>query len=304
MDLPDEPNDVDEPSARSSDDTDDAYVGPTHVFFENEDLIRSLNDPRRGDNDPELAQRLFSAIMQATLIALVPEDQQLAEGGEGEVELDGDLELSFVLVRHPDVEGDIVPMFTDEGSLGAFLPDGGRYVALAVRDLFPLLLGADGPPNIVINPGGDEALLLTPRMVQDLIDAVRGYGTEVIDEDTDVVIAPAEHPMPEPTQEQVTNLLMRHPAVLRATQLQWFMPDRHDEPSLVLAIELDPAVQDDARRFALASLWRELSPVLRELDRQVEMVDVHGQRKVLSQADVVVPPFYERTVPDAPPDFL
>jgi hypothetical protein len=280
----------------SSNEGDEEFALPTHVFFENEALIRALNDPRRGDNDPELAKRLFAALLNATLIALVPEEQEL-DGieGAGEVTLDGELELSFVLVRHPDVKGDIVPMFTDEGSLGAFLPEGGRYVALAVRDLFPLLgTGHDGPPNIVINPGGDEALLMTPRMVQDIIDSARGYGTQVIDEDVEVIVGPAERELPDDARAAVSTLLAEHEAVTRCTQLQWFMPDRHEHPSLVLAVELDPQLEGDTRRFALASLWRDLSPVLRTLDRQVEMVDLAGQRERLEPTVRTIEPFYRR----------
>jgi hypothetical protein len=287
-----------EPSADGDEESseDGEFALPTHVFFENEALIRALNDPRRGENDPELAKRLFSALLESTLIALVPDDQPLGEtDASGEVTLDGELELSFVLVRHPDVDGDIVPMFTDEGSLGSFLPEGGRYVALAVRDLFPLLgSGHDGPPNIVINPGGDEALLLTPRMVQDLIDSARGYGTEVIDEGVEVIVSPAEEELPDDARAAVTTLLTEHEAVLRCTQLQWFMPDRHEQPSLVLAVELDPELEGDTRRFALASLWRDLSPVLRTLDRQVEMVDLAGQRERLEPTVRELTPFYER----------
>lgn len=280
----------------SSSEEEGGFALPTHVFFENEPLIRALNDPRRGENDPDLAKRLFSALLEATLIALVPEEQRLGDSeGTGEVTLDGELELSFVLVRHPDVDGDIVPMFTDEGSLGSFLPEGGRYVALSVRDLFPLLgSGQDGPPNIVINPGGDEALLLTPRMVQDLIDSARGYGTEVIDEGVEVVVSAAEDGLPDDAQAAVAALLGEHEAVIRCTQLQWFMPDRHEVPSLVLAVELDPELEGDTRRFALASLWRDLSPVLRTLDRQVEMVDLAGQRERLEPTVRTIEPFYVR----------
>ncbi len=289
-----DPSSDDESSSSSSEDGE--FSLPTHVFFENEGLIRALNDPRRGENDPDLAKRLFSALLEATLIALVPDDQQLGDAeGSGEVTLDGELELSFVLVRHPDVEGDIVPMFTDEGSLGSFMPEGGRYVALAVRDLFPLLgSGNDGPPNIVINPGGDEALLLTPRMVQDLIDSARGYGTEVIDDGVEVIVGPAVEGLPDDARAAVSTLLAEHEAVTQCTQLQWFMPDRHDAPSLVLAVELDPDLEGDTRRFALASLWRDLSPVLRTLDRQVEMVDLAGQRERLEPTVRSLVPFYVR----------
>jgi len=291
--------DAEASSEEEDDDSSSEDVGftpPTHVFFENESLIRALNDPRRGENDPDLAKRLFAALLEATLIALVPEDQELGGAeGTGEITLDGDLELSFVLVRHPDVEGDIVPMFTDEGSLGNFLPEGGRYVALAVRDLFPLLgSGTDGPPNIVINPGGDEALLLTPRMVQDLIDSSRGYGTELVDDETEVIVAPADTPLPDDATTAVATLLAEHDAVIRCTQLQWYMPQRHEHPSLVLAVELDPAIEGDTRRFALASLWRDLSPVLRTLDRQVEMVDLAGQRERLEPTVRTIEPFYVR----------
>ncbi|MCW2950433.1 MAG: SseB protein N-terminal domain [Thermoleophilia bacterium] len=290
----------DDGDSRDDESEDSSFTLPTHVFFENEHLIRALNDPRRGENDADLAKRLFSALLQATLIALVPEDQELdgttEDGGlSGEVLLEGELELSFVLVRHPDVEGDIVPMFTDEGSLGTFLPEGGRYVALSVRDLFPLLgSGGDGPPNIVINPGGDEALLLTPRMVQDLIDSSRGYGTQVIDDGVDVVVAPADEPLSPPAEQALSDLFTAHDAVIRCTQLQWYMPDRHAEPSLVLAVELDPEVTGDARRYALASLWRDMSPLLRTLDRHVEMVDLAGQRERLEPMVRELAPFYVR----------
>ena len=292
--------DAEPSSSEDSSSEEEGFALPTHVFFENEPLIRALNDPRRGENDPQLAQRLFAALLGATLIALVPEDQQLGDAeGSGEVMLDGELELSFVLVRHPDVEGDIVPMFTDEGSLGNFLPEGGRYVALSVKDLFPLLgSGSDGPPNIVINPGGDEALLLTPRMVQDLIDSSRGYGTQVIDDDVEVIVGPPEDGLPDDAREAVSTLLREHEAVTRCTELQWFMPDRHDAPSLVLAVELDAELEGDTRRFALASLWRELSPVLRTLDRQVEMVDLAGQRDRLEPTVRTLTPFYERVEPE------
>jgi hypothetical protein len=291
----------DEASSDEESGADEEFALPTHVFFENEALIRALNDPRRGENDPELAKRLFSALLGATLIALVPEEQPLGDSdGSGEVTLEGELELSFVLVRHPDVEGDIVPMFTDEGALGSFMPDGGRYVALAVRDLFPLLgTGHDGPPNIVINPGGDEALLLTPRMVQDLIDSARGYGTEVIDEGVEVIVGPADDALPDEALSAVTTLLAAHDSVTQVTQLQWYMPDRHEHPSLVLAVELDPALEGDTRRFALASLWRDLSPVLRTLDRQVEMVDLAGQLERLEPTVRSLIPFYIRPAESA-----
>lgn len=272
-----------------------SFAPPTHVFYENEPLIRALNDPRRGENDPELATRLFGAILDSTLITLIPEEQPLGESDGGEVTLDGDLELSFILVRHPDVNGDIVPMFTDEGSLGAFIPNGGRYVALAVRDLFPLLgTGSGSIPNIVVNPGGDEALLLTPRMVQDLIDAARGYGTRVIGDDTEIEVEPIKEPMPDDAKRAVITLLKSHSGVISCTEIQWFMPDRHEYPSLVLVMELDPLLQDEERRFALASLWRDLSPVLRTLDRQVEMVDLDGQKGRLSSIIDQVEPFYMR----------
>lgn len=273
---------------------DAAMALPTHVFFENESLIRALNDPRRGENDPALAQLLFASLLRATLIALVPEDQDLGTGGAGEVELDGDLELSFVLVRHPEVTGDIVPTFTDEGALGAFLPEGGRYVALAARDLLPLLgTGTEGPPNIVVNPGGDEALLLTPRMVQDLIDAARGYGTTVVPEDAAVEAGPASEPLGADIGEQVVDVLAGDAHVRRAWQLEWRMEGRHREPALVLAIELDIAV-DGSRRLALASLWRRLSPLLRGLERQVELVDADAQRSRIAHVIDAEPPFWTR----------
>lgn len=284
------------PEASSEPVEDGDFELPTHVFFENEPLIRALNDPRRGENDPELAQRLFGSLLTATLIALVPEEQSLDEfHGSGEITLEGELELSFVLVRHPDVKGDIVPMFTDEGALGSFIPDGGRYVALAVKDLFPLLgTGGDGPPNIVVNPGGEEALLLTPRMVQDIIDSARGFSTELVSEDTEVNVSPAEHELPEDARRAIITLLKEHEEVKRCTQLQWFIPDRHEEPSLVLVVEVADELEGDARRFALASLWRDLSPVLRTLDRQVEMVDLMSQRHRLEEVLSSVEAFYKR----------
>jgi hypothetical protein len=131
-------------------------------------------------------------------------------------------------------------------------------------------------------------------MVQDIIDSARGYGTEVIDDGAEVIVGPAQEELPADALRAVTTLLAEHEAVTRCTQLQWFMPDRHDSPSLVLAVELDPELEGDSRRFALASLWRDLSPVLRTLDRQVEMVDLAGQRERLEPTVRELTPFYER----------
>ena len=61
-----------------------------------------------------------------------------------------------------------------------------------------------------------------------------------------------------------------------------------------LRSELDPELEGDTRRFALASLWRDLSPVLRTLDRQVEMVDLAGQRERLEPTVRELEPFYTR----------
>lgn len=257
---------------------------PSHVFFENESLIRALNDERRGSGDGTVAQRLFGALVRSTLIALVPEQQELAMDDDGTIS--DDLEVSFVLVRHPEVEGEIVPMFTDEGAVSAFAPTGGRYIALAVRDLFPLLAGgSEGPPNIVINPGSDEALLLTPRMVQDIVDAVRGYSLEVVNPEGPVVVGLPTDPLDEESAEEVGRVLDDHADVVRCFELQWYMPDRHDQPSLVLALEIDPEILGPARRNALTAIWAQLSPLLRALDRTVEMVDLDAQRERFS--DVV-----------------
>ncbi len=132
--------DSDADSGFDADDDDDAPLGATHVFFENEPLIRALNDPGRSENDPEAAQRLFRGLLEATLIALIPEDTELEIDDEGQ--LSGDVQLGFLTVRHDTIQGDIIPMFTDEGALSEFTSEGGRYVALAVRDLFPRLLQA------------------------------------------------------------------------------------------------------------------------------------------------------------------
>lgn len=271
-------DDIEPPEGDDDLEDGDGLAMPSHVFFENEALIRALNDPRRGEGEGAVAQRLFGALVKSTLIALVPEALELELGDDGLVE--EDLEVSFVLVRHPEVEGEIVPMFTDEGAVTAFSPDGGRYIALSVRDLFPLLAsGKGGPPNIVINPGSDEALLLTPRMVQDIVDAVRGYSLEVVNGEGPVVVGLPNDPLDDASVAELARVLSEHADILRCLELQWFMPERHDAASLVLALEIDEEIVGGARRNALTAVWAELSPLLRRLDRTVEMVDLDAQRE-------------------------
>lgn len=277
-----------------SEDSEDADLQlPSHVFYENEALIRALNDPRRGSGDSAVAQRLFAALVGATLITLVPETMDLELGPDGTVEQD--MEITFVLVQHPDVEGDIVPMFTDEGAVAAFTAATSRYVALAVRDLFPLLTSAGTPaPCVVVNPGGDEALLLTPRMVQDVVDAVRGHSLDIVQDDSPVVVGLPKEPIPGSEADEIVAVLKHHPGIIRCLQLQWYMAHRHDEPSLVLALELEPHLQGKERKTTLAAVWVEMSPVLKKLDRTVEMVDLDAQRDTFGDLLDRAPALYER----------
>jgi hypothetical protein len=272
---------------------DDGYEPPTHVFYENEHLIRALNDPGRGTNEPGVAQRLIDAIQQATLIALVPPDQEFDVDESGHTTLDRDLSVSFVLVQHPDVEGDIVPLFTDEGTLVSFAQSGGRYIALSSRDLFPLLITAGDELHVVVNPGSPEALLLTPGMVREIVDSIRGVSMEMLASGEKVVVGLPKDPIEGDSLDAVARALGGNVGIVRALQMQWFVPGRHDKPTLVLAVELSSALDDSERRSVLTDLWKKLSPILKPLGRNIEMVDLDGQRKVfgdlVERADAIQP---------------
>lgn len=271
----------------------DGYVPPTHVFFENESLIRALNDPGRASNDTDAAHRLFRGLLEATLIALVPEDQEFSVGEDGTLE--GDAQIGFLTVRHEDVDGEIIPMFTDEGSLSDFTDGaGGHYVALAVRDLFPLLSSAGSPPNVVVNPGGQEALLLTPSMVLDIVQAIQGYRPIAVRAGTDVAVSLPESPLPEDARVAIVATLESHVDVVSCHELEWQVAGVHDEPCPVLVVAFDEELDEQARRATFTAIQDAIEPALAEIGQPVDLIDLDHQRDLFAEVVARATPLYVR----------
>lgn len=271
---------------------DDGPLGATHVFFENEPLIRALNDPGRSDNDPEAAQRLFRGLLEATLIALIPEDTELEIDDEGQ--LSGDVQLGFLTVRHETIQGDIIPMFTDEGALSEFTSEGGRYVALSVRDLFPLLAAGGLPPNVVVNPGGGEALLLTPTMVLDVVQSVRGYRPIAVRSGTDVAVSLPTDTTPPATAAALSALFSKFAEVAACWHFHWQITDIHDEPTSVLAIEFDDGLDEDERRLAFEAIQDGVEPLVDSLGESVDLVDFRRHTELFAELAAGSEPLYRR----------
>lgn len=289
----DEPDD-DEESGDDDETTGEAGELPraTHVFFENEPLIRALNDPRRAENDADAAQRLFRGLLDATLIALVPEETNLSIDDDGQ--LVGDLQLGFLTVRHEDIAGDIIPMFTDEGALSDFTPSGGRYVALAVRDLFPLLAGEGLPPNVVINPGGGEALLLTPTMVLDLVQSIRGYRPVAVTPGTDVSVTLPDEPIDADTARPIGDVLQAHAHVVACWHFMWQIEGVHDEPTNVLAVRLDEELDETDRRATFETIQDGVEPLVATFGTSVDLVDFARHEELFDGLAETTEPLYQR----------
>jgi hypothetical protein len=110
----------------------------------------------------------------------------------------------------------------------------------------------------------------------------------------EVLVDLAEDPMGEPIESAIAETLAEHSDIITCLQLQWFVPGRHEEPSIVLAMELEPELDTSERRAALSGVWQEISPILRQLERSVEMVDLDAQRPLFGHLVDVATPLYRR----------
>lgn len=291
-DTPDDDDSGDESWDHDADSSSDEPMGATHVFFENEPLIRALNDPGRSENDPDAAKRLFRGLLDATLIALIPEDTVLDIDENGQIS--SDVQLGFLTVRHESITGDIIPMFTDEGALGAFTSEGGRYVALSVRDLFPLLAAGGLPPNVVVNPGGGEALLLTPTMVLDVVQSIRGYRPISVRSGADVSVSPPEHVVPSESRGAFTDVFSQFAEVIACWHFAWHIEGVHDDPTSVLAIEFDDDLNDDERRALFEAIQDGVEPLVESFGESVDLVDFHRHTELFAEIASRIEPLYSR----------
>jgi len=166
-----------------------------------------------------------------------------------------------------------------------------------VRDLFPLLASSRSPgaPSVVVNPGGSEALLLTPSMVLDIVAKVKGYRPISITEGTDVAIGLPSLPLPDEALTAVIAVLEHAPHVVRCYQFEWQVEGVHDDPSLVLAIEFEEGLDDDERRRSFEAIQDGIEPELEDLDQPIDLIDIARQAELFPPLAETTEPFFSRS---------
>lgn len=261
---------------------------PANVFPENEPLIRTLAD--LGDLSTDRAQqRLMSALLGSRL--MVPTNNQTLEQVEDGI-LRAGARVGFITLSAEHSAHDFVPAFTDEGALRHVVPDDVPYIALAFLELAGIIAGGRNPNGLVINPNSDEALPLSPGNVASIATDFGGPRVDMFEADADAVVGAPSTPLPLDVQEEIVAQCERSGVIDRCWQLEWFIPERHNEPTRVLCVQLDPAIIDPRDQDeVLDRFWASLQPMLQRAGLPVEMTSGPESFGSLVEDE---PPIYQR----------
>lgn len=120
--------------------------GPT-----NDELLTALGEVDEGAS-PEARGRMFTALLDATLVVPVTDAGEADPGGAA------DLDLDVPILTTADGRS-ALPVFTDEDALSRFDDEDTPYVGIEGRTLFRML-AAEPPDLVVVNPAGPIGLEL------------------------------------------------------------------------------------------------------------------------------------------------
>ncbi len=279
-------------------DRDDQRVGgASHVFIENERLIRAINRFHGDGDSHETREAVVRSVVASTLLVPVPKEQQPPNyaGDDGKVVLQAEMEVSFLTLADED-GGVVVPLFTDEGALAAYYGEGAGYIAMSAQDLFPMFANQPPVPGAVVNPGTQEAFYMPPQWVQGLAEDVSGTGAMRIGEQAEVMVGFPAEPMPVEMRNEISLVCAEEGYVAECWEFIWFIPGQMEHPTLVLAVSFDRSalpvnVHDDgpARRF-----WSVLEPIFVENEWPATMVDIDDYLHVFGELKAQTEPIFFR----------
>ncbi len=145
-----------------------------------------------------------------------------------------------------------------------------------------------------MNPGGSEALLLTPTMVLDVVQSVRGYRPIAVRRGTDVAVSLPTDTTPADTAAALSEVFAQFAEVIACWHFHWQITDVHDEPTSVLAIEFDDDLTDDERRLAFEAIQDGVEPLVDSLGESVDLVDFRRHTELFSELAAASEPLYRR----------
>lgn len=231
--------------------------------------------------EPAHRPEFFSELMEATVFVLGSSDESDAPG---EKILHAG---SNVQIQHWEkADGSsAIPFFSSLEALQQVITEEQSFLALPVRSLFEITLGA----TLFLNPRLPYGKEFLPQEVEHLLSG-EGNGfvqQRVIEEDTQVVIGqPAE--MPVQMIDSLTQLFTKYRHVRRAFLAQIHEPNEK-EPHLLIGIEADQDVEDIIR--AAGSVASDTLPDERPVDLCVVKENEPGISHYMIKHTT---PFYER----------
>src|SRR4051812_24792927 len=128
---------------------------------QNPELLDAVSVVAHDDN-PETRRALYNALLNSTLLAPT-RDEPGNEAASGWTTAQQDAGIPLVTLRNP--QGQIaVPVFTDEGALNAWRPEGGPYIGFRGRDFFKIAQ-QNNTEAILLNPAGPAGGEITRREI-------------------------------------------------------------------------------------------------------------------------------------------
>ncbi len=194
----------------------------------------------------------------------------------------------------------LVPVFTSREALQAAVPAGIGYVVMGGGALLGLLARMEEPCGLSIEHGHPWCATLSADWVQRAIGVVASQDSHMttLEEDTPVMVGVPAEPLASTDRTPIIDRLSMHPEVTAAWEMMWFIHGQHDQPVILLAVELSPDAGADQRRSALDDVWTAVCGVARSVDRQIDMIDVDTQRQILSETMADNDPIYRAGAAD------
>lgn len=174
-------------------------------------------------------------------------------------------------------------IFSSQAALSAVLQTERKFISMLGRNLFELMRGS----HLILNPGLPYGKQFLPDEIEAMLDgtAVRGYSTQVLQEETRVLLGqPSDYPR---HLTDALAALFRSRKEVEAAYLglcAW--PDADERPHVVIGIDMQGARE---------ALMPAVMSTIRGVARQGEIVDVVGMDSSSFGAYLrTTKPFYKR----------
>jgi hypothetical protein len=207
------------------------------------------------NNAPEARQALYQALIDSTLI--LPTDQDLRENANSES--NPDMTLRFFILE--DEEGNnILPAFTDQNAVLAWMPEGTPYVALKAPQLFAIAT-RNPITQILINPSGPVSGRVHQNefaaLAQGQLPYTQTTPQQAAPEQTRILIGKPQTPPPTAWHNALQHTLQNHTQIAAAYMFQLYVTGQ--EAKLVVGVHFTPGTEAAQQEEILQSLFTHFS---------------------------------------------